>query len=485
MRLRRLIGIAVPASVFLAGTAGVSAQQVVGAVGAANALPTGRAPGHATRTLSPGADIFFKDHITTKRGGSAQLTFLDRSTLSVGENSDLVIDDFVYKPDGEKTMSATLSKGVLHFVGGEVSHQDKATIKTPVVTIGIRGGIGTVGYVKDTTALQAIPGVPTDFRGGTVVVNNYGTLTVRNGASEVVVSRPGFAVFVGSARGAIAAPVRLDMAAAQALTKSLSSKGAQHGGASVKTAAVTSRMNLQGIDVPVMVGRTPSVNALDFTAVFSAGNALARNQSQARQATQLQQQLVVLQTAAATAIASTSPPQPTNTAPTQPTTTAPTQPTTTAPTQPTTTAPTQPATTAPTQPATTAPTQPATTAPTQPATTAPTQPATTAPTQPTTTAPTQPTTTAPTQPTTTAPTQPAPASNIVIPTLLGPVTYYPSTGQATITTVNGTFTAYANNQGVVQTLFGPVTFNPATHSATIATVVGFFTGYESGYGSGG
>ncbi len=269
------------------------AQQVVGAVGAANAAPTGRAPGQATRALRPGGDIFFKDRIATKRGGSAQLTFLDRSTLSVGENSDLVIDEFVYDPGASGTMRATLSKGVLRFVGGDISHGGGATVNTPAVTIGIRGGIATIGYVKDGADLDAIPGVPANFHGGAIVVNGYGQMTVRNRASEVVLSRPGFAVFVGSAGESIAAPVRLDPKATQALMKALASKGRQHGGASTKVAAAFAGAGIGHlVEVPVALPQLPPIDALDFTSVFSAGSALARNQAQSNQASQLHLQIM-------------------------------------------------------------------------------------------------------------------------------------------------------------------------------------------------
>jgi hypothetical protein len=50
-----------------------------------------------------------------------------------------VIDSFVYDPDtGIGQMVTSLAKGALRFVGGELSHQGAATLKTPVATIGIR-----------------------------------------------------------------------------------------------------------------------------------------------------------------------------------------------------------------------------------------------------------------------------------------------------------------------------------------------------------
>ena len=277
-------------------------QIVVGAVGAANAAPTGRAPGQAIRLLSPGADIFFKDRIATKRGGSAQLTFLDRSTLTIGENSDLTIDEFVYKPGAQNgTMKTTLTKGLLRFVGGDVSHSGGTEIKTPTVVIGIRGGIGTVGYIKDAGAIQ---GMPEGFHGGTVVVNGYGTLTVRNGASEQVISRPGFAVFVGSAREVIAAPIRFNDVAAREMATIVSRGSGSHGAAPSNNAASVAGLS-SGVGLRLTEPATqssPGIDALDYTAIFSAGNALARAKSQEGQALQVQQ-AVAMQAAARAAAA--------------------------------------------------------------------------------------------------------------------------------------------------------------------------------------
>ena len=223
--------------------------------------------------------------------------FLDRSTLNVGENSDLVIDEFVYKPDSGGTMSASVTKGVVRFVGGDISHGGGASIRTPVATVGIRGGIGTIGFVEDGASLSKIPGIPADFHGGTIVVNGYGTLSVSNAAGTVELSRPGFAVFVGSGSGAIPTPVRLDIGAAQTMMKALTSAQGQHGGAAPKVAAsLTGGAALPSLpahghlmDAPPAPPRVPSVNAIQFTSIFSSGNSFARSQAQARSTTQLAQ----------------------------------------------------------------------------------------------------------------------------------------------------------------------------------------------------
>ena len=279
-------------------------QEVVGAVGAANSSAIGHAPGHAARSLAPGGAVFFKDRIVTSHGGSAQIAFLDRSTLNVGENSDVLIDDFVYKPGSDAdTMSATLTKGVLRFVGGQISHGAGATVKTPTVTIGIRGGIATIGFLDSAEQARSIPGLPAGFQGGAVVINGFGTMTVRNQVSEMVVTRPGFAIFVGGAGEPIAAPIQLDAGVAQAMMARIASKPTQHGGLPARSVATTpSTPDNRAFHLPLPAPQAPRVDALRFTAVVGIGNALSRDHSQTAKSVQVAQQLASPATASSLTI---------------------------------------------------------------------------------------------------------------------------------------------------------------------------------------
>ena len=62
--------------------------------------------------------------------------------MTVGPNSDMVIDTFVFDPTaGTGKFAANLTRGVFRFVGGKLSKQENAvTMTTPVATIGIRVG---------------------------------------------------------------------------------------------------------------------------------------------------------------------------------------------------------------------------------------------------------------------------------------------------------------------------------------------------------
>src|SRR5215470_3474110 len=194
------------AATFVALNAAVpngAVAQTVGAAGAVNPQAQG-----GDRVLQVGSNIIFRERISTSTSGSTQVIFIDKTTLSIGPNSNILIDEFVYNPNaGSGRMTVTLTKGAMRMVGGNVTHTEGATIKTPLAAIGVRGGVATVKH---------------DARGGTQAINHFGTLTVTvcqrqlgstsdaqprrcAGASETI-TRPGYGVSVKAAEAAPSAP---------------------------------------------------------------------------------------------------------------------------------------------------------------------------------------------------------------------------------------------------------------------------------------
>jgi trimeric autotransporter adhesin len=111
---------------------------------AASVVPdaTSTPPRGQIRQLAVGQNVVYSERIATGPIGRTQMLFLDGSALTVGPNSDVVLDEFVYDPQteaGKLAISAT--KGVLRLVGGKISKTEPITLKTPTATIGIRGGI--------------------------------------------------------------------------------------------------------------------------------------------------------------------------------------------------------------------------------------------------------------------------------------------------------------------------------------------------------
>lgn len=115
----------------------------VGVAAAVNTDARGRAPGAAPRVISLGQTVIFNEEIITDGRGLVQVLLLDGTTFTVGPNSQLTIDEFVFNPaTGDAKVVATVAKGAFRFIGGQTSRRpDGATIKTPVGTIGIRGAM--------------------------------------------------------------------------------------------------------------------------------------------------------------------------------------------------------------------------------------------------------------------------------------------------------------------------------------------------------
>lgn len=154
---------------------GASAD-TVGTAAAVKPASTGTPPGGAARQLAVGTGIVSRERIQTTNTGSLQVMFNDRSTLTIGPNSNLVIDEFVYNPGGGGKFAASLTKGALRFVGGQISHTAGATINTPVASLGIRGGAALVTHDSACETKKA----GTNAKGCTRIICTGGSCSVRS-----------------------------------------------------------------------------------------------------------------------------------------------------------------------------------------------------------------------------------------------------------------------------------------------------------------
>jgi hypothetical protein len=106
----------------LVALAGGDVAAKVGIASVVEGEPMGKPPQGEERMLRVGIDMDANEKVTTKENDRAHLVFLDGTSLTIGPNSSLVIDKYVYDPD-KKTgeMALTMSKGTLRFVGGVIS----------------------------------------------------------------------------------------------------------------------------------------------------------------------------------------------------------------------------------------------------------------------------------------------------------------------------------------------------------------------------
>src|SRR5690606_29999896 len=94
-----------------------------------------------TRDLRWHGPIYSEETVRTESGERTELEFADSTRISVGENSEVVLDSFVYDP-AQNSGDAVISfgKGVFRFVTGDME-KDGFTLNTPSATLAIRGTI--------------------------------------------------------------------------------------------------------------------------------------------------------------------------------------------------------------------------------------------------------------------------------------------------------------------------------------------------------
>ena len=127
----------------LAAAPGLATE--IGSVAAVNTDVTGTPPAANSRILNISDEVVLNERIVSSATGTAQFLFLDQTSLTVSPQSDLVLDRYVYDPDqGTGDIAVGMTKGVLRFIGGRISKSSDAVVRTPITTIGIRGGISLV-----------------------------------------------------------------------------------------------------------------------------------------------------------------------------------------------------------------------------------------------------------------------------------------------------------------------------------------------------
>lgn len=96
------------------------------------------------RNVGSGDEIFLGDRIVTGPNAGLQIMLLDGTTFSVGPNSSMVIDEFVYNPaNGTGKIAASVTRGTLRLISGRIARQEgeNVQIKLPTATVGIRGSM--------------------------------------------------------------------------------------------------------------------------------------------------------------------------------------------------------------------------------------------------------------------------------------------------------------------------------------------------------
>jgi hypothetical protein len=97
---------------------------------------------HSVRPATVGQTLQQNETLETGKDGALGVTFIDNTTLSLGESSRITLTKVVFNPDkGDFAFATHLVKGTFMFVSGGVAKlkPDAVNITTPVATLGIRG----------------------------------------------------------------------------------------------------------------------------------------------------------------------------------------------------------------------------------------------------------------------------------------------------------------------------------------------------------
>jgi hypothetical protein len=174
---------------------GALAQEHVGVSSAVNPDVTGAAPGAAARQVVIGQDVVFNERFTTGPLGQTQLLFLDESAMTIGPNSDLTIDQFVYDPkSGTGHLAMSASRGLLRYVGGKLSKQEEGvSLRTSTATLAVRGG----AFLLDLTTGGRMEAI--------FIYGRALTVTGPGGVTQTL-QRPGYAISIAGPGGAPSEP---------------------------------------------------------------------------------------------------------------------------------------------------------------------------------------------------------------------------------------------------------------------------------------
>ena len=90
----------------------------------------------------PNMKLYKGDRIETGTDGKVGLIFEDDTVVSIGPNSTIVIDDFIFQPQDRKlSFIARILKGTVSYLSGQIGKlaPNKVRVETPQATVALRG----------------------------------------------------------------------------------------------------------------------------------------------------------------------------------------------------------------------------------------------------------------------------------------------------------------------------------------------------------
>jgi len=141
--------------------------------------------------LSTGSKIYFGDTIITKAKSNVQILLLDETALTLGEKSEVTIDEFIYDPQSKiGKIVSNIKIGTVKIITGEISKKnpDNLEVNIPTGSVGARGTEFVVVTESDEKSTVVLLGPGKKNTLGMIP----GTLNVTDGFNTVNISTPGF-----------------------------------------------------------------------------------------------------------------------------------------------------------------------------------------------------------------------------------------------------------------------------------------------------
>src|SRR5262245_1947192 len=172
----------------------VAGQEAIGAVSRIQGDASG-VHGGAPRALGLNASVFLNEIVSTGAAARLEVTFKDKTRLTLGEKTELTLDKFVFNPAARRGRIGVRVSGAFRFRSGQVSKLARSDVRvtTPFAAIGIRGTEFWGGPIDD----QAL---------GVFLIE--GAVRVSNAVGAQTLNRPGQGTNIAGS-GAAPGPVTL------------------------------------------------------------------------------------------------------------------------------------------------------------------------------------------------------------------------------------------------------------------------------------
>ena len=254
----------------------------IGVVAAIHGTVELKMPGQAGRIAQSGEPVFIGQDVRTNEKGNLQILLLDETVFTIGPNSSITIDKFIYDPkshDGE--IRASITKGIFRYVSGKIAakRSSSVSVKLPTATIGFRGTI-VAGQVAPAASFAMLlgPGTNNDIGSGA------GSFSIKgegvHAGEERSVTQTGFGVEVNQS-GALSNVFKVPDSRVNNVTLSLAPNQGQGGGKDSGLGGGESAGSLSGEKMVIAGNNASTVNTLATVTQSFVDNTTKAAQDQA------------------------------------------------------------------------------------------------------------------------------------------------------------------------------------------------------------